>query len=83
MLRVIGRPTAAAARATASSPSGWTIDCTPIGASSSGAGISVPATITERSRSETSRSIRGTIRQRRNASWLERMVSSRPAPPNT
>ena len=83
VLSVIVSPTAAAARATASSPSSWTIDWTPIGASITGAGIGVPSTSTERSRWETSRSIRGTIRQRRNASRLARIVSSRPAPPNT
>ena len=55
-------------RALASSPSGWTIVWTPIGASRTGAGISVPSTVAPRSRSVTSRSIRGTIRQRRNAS---------------
>ena len=37
--RTIGTPSAAAARAVASSPSGWTIDCTPTGASSTGAGM--------------------------------------------
>ncbi len=81
MLRTIGSPTAAAARAVASSPSGLTIAWAPIGASTSGAGIRVFSTVTERSRSETSRSIRGTIRQRRNASRLERIVCSAPAPP--
>ena len=70
VLAIIGTPSAAAARAVASSPSAWTIFCTPIGASISGAGIAVPSTVVERSRSETSRSIRGTIRQRRKASRL-------------
>ncbi len=83
MLKVIVSPTAAAARATASSPSGSSIDCNPIGASATGAGIRVLSTVTARSRAETSRSIRGTIRQRRNASRFARTVVSRPAPPRT
>ncbi len=58
-----GSSCAAAARPTASSPSGWTIDCTPTGASSSGAGIDVPSTVVLRSRVEMSRSMRGTICQ--------------------
>ncbi len=83
MLAIIGSPIAAAARAEPSSPSSWTAFCTPIGASSSGAGISVPSTVVERSRSATSRSIRGTIRRRRNASRLAAIVSSVPAPAKT
>ncbi len=83
MLAIIGRPSAAAARAVASSPSSWTIFWTPIGASISGAGIGVPSTVVERSRSATSRSIRGTMRRRSNASRLARIVSSLPAPAKT
>ncbi len=78
-----GRPRAAAARAAASSASGWTIDCTPTGASSSGAGIVVPSTVADRSRTETSRSMRGTIFQRSNASAFAAIVRSAPAPPAT
>jgi hypothetical protein len=78
-----GTPRAAAARAAASSASGWTIDCTPTGASISGAGIAVPSTVVLRSRAETSRSIRGTIRRRSNASRFARIVCSAPAPPAT
>ena len=44
-------PAAAAPRAEASSPSGWRICCTPIGASITGAASRVPSTSTERSRS--------------------------------
>ena len=55
----IGRPSAAAARAVASSPSGWMIDCTPTGASSTGAGIRVPSTVVLRSRPSAPRSMRG------------------------
>src|SRR5215471_3229942 len=47
---IIGTPRSAAARAVASSPSGCTIDWTPIGASSTGAGISVPSTVVARER---------------------------------
>ena len=81
VLTAIGSPTAAAARAVASSPSGCMIDWTPTGASPTGAGAGVPSTVVDRSRAETSRSIRGTIRHRRNASTLARIVSSVPAPP--
>ena len=83
VLAIIGTPTAAAARAVASSPSGSRIAWTPIGASSNGAGIAVPSTVVERSRSATSRSIRGTVRQRRKAAALARIVSSLPAPAPT
>jgi hypothetical protein len=76
-------PTAAAARAEASSPSGWTIDCTPIGASSTGAGISWPSSVVDRSCWLTSRSRRGTIRSRSNARRLARAVAPLPALPAT
>jgi hypothetical protein len=81
VLATNGTPSDAAARAEASSPSGWRIDCTPTGAIITGAGISVPSISRERSRSETSSSIRGTMRQRRNAARFARIVSSVPAPP--
>jgi hypothetical protein len=83
VLTTIGTPIAAAARATAGSPSGWTIERTPIGASSTGAGIAVPSTVTERSVLETSRSIRGTILQCSKAARLARAVDSEPAEPAT
>ena len=83
VLAIIGAPTAAAARAVASSPSSWRIFWTPIGASISGAGMLVPSTVVERSRAATSRSIRGTIRRRPNASALARIVPSLPAPAPT
>ena len=70
-----------AARATASSACLWRIDCTPIGASRTGAGSRWPRISTERSRRSTSRRNRGTIRHRRKASRLARIVSSPPAPP--
>jgi hypothetical protein len=59
------------------------IDCTPTGASTIGAASSVSSTFVRRSRAETSRSIRGSSRQRRNASRFSRWVSSVPAPPKT
>ena len=77
-----GTPDRAAARAEASSPSGWRIDCTPIGAVSTGAAIVVPSTVRPSSRSETSLSMCGTIRWRANAARFSRIVSSVPDPPN-
>ena len=80
---VIGTPSRAAARAVASSPSGWTIVWTPTGASARGAGQSDPNGEIVRSRSATSRSIRGTIRQESKARRLDSSVSPVPADPNT
>ncbi len=79
----IGTPSSAAARAVASSPSGWTIDCTPMGASSSGAGIAVPSTVVDQSRTVVSRNIRGTRPYRSNAARFARIVAPEPAPPAT
>jgi hypothetical protein len=79
----IGTPSSAAARATASSPSGCTIDITPMGASRSGAGIGVPSRVVDQSRPVVSRSIRGTIPYRSNAARLARIVAPPPAPPAT
>lgn len=81
--RMKGTPVAAAARAAARSASGCMIDSTPIGASASGAGSRLPSTVTDRSRSRTSRSILGTIRQRSSASRLARSVRPLPALPAT
>lgn len=78
-----GTPSAAAARAAAGSASGCMIDSTPIGASASGAGSLRPSTVTDRSRPRTSRSIRGTMRQRSSASRLARSVRPPPALPAT
>ncbi len=78
------RPTAAAARATARSASGCTIESTPTGASITGAGIVVPSTVVSWARlAGIPRSIRGTRRQRSNAARLAAIVSSPPAPPAT
>ncbi len=80
----MGTPSRAAARATADSASGCTIDSTPTGASRTGAGIGVPSSVVVWSRwAGMPRSIRGTSRQRSNASRLARIVSSPPAPPAT
>jgi hypothetical protein len=81
--RIIGSPSSAAARATASSPSGCTIDWTPTGAVITGAGIGVPRTVVDRSRDVAPVSIRGTIRVRSNASRFARAVAPDPAAPAT
>jgi hypothetical protein len=83
VLSTIGTPNSRAARATASSASGWTIDITPTGPSITGAGMPVPSTLVARSRVVTSVSIRGTIRQRSKAARLAPTVVSSPAPPAT
>jgi hypothetical protein len=79
----IGSPSPAAARATPGSASACRIDSTPIGASSSGAGIAVPSTVVDQSRAVVSRSIRGTNPYRSNAARLARIVAPCPAPPAT
>ena len=78
-----GSSSAAAALAAASSASGCTIDCTPTGASMIGAGMCVPSTLVRSERTDTSRSMRGTICQAAKASRLARIVRSAPAPPET
>jgi len=80
---IIGTPRSAATRAVASSPSGCTIDWTPIGASSTGAGISVPSTVVARERFVASRSMRGTRRHLSNAARLARAVAPELAAPAT
>ena len=80
----IGTPSRAAARATASSPSGCTIDRTPTGASITGDGIVVPSTVVSCERAAgMPRSIRGTSRQEPKAARLASAVSSAPAEPST
>ena len=81
MERIIGTPSVAAARATATSASSWTISSTPTGHSRNGEGRRRPNSSIEVSRPETSRSIRGTIRQRSKPSRLARIVAPVPAPP--
>ena len=83
MLRIIGTRWAAAARATASSPSGCAIASTPTGASRNGTVSSVPSTVVPKDGVLTSVSIRGTIRHRRNASRFSLAVSPAPAEPAT
>jgi hypothetical protein len=81
--KIIGTPSAAAARAAAVSASRWAISSTPTGDSMRGAGTRRPKSSTLVSRSETSRSIRGTIRQRSKEASLARFVDSLPAPAAT
>ncbi len=81
--KIIGIPSAAAARATARSASRWASSSTPIGASRKGAGTRRPNSSTDVSRAETSRSTRGTIRRRSNAARFASIVLSSPAPPAT
>lgn len=81
--KTIGRPVAAAARATARSASGWTSSRAPTGPSSTGAGSRRPNSSTEVSRALTSRSTRGTTCQRSNAARSARAVASSPALPAT
>ncbi len=79
--KIIGTPAAAAALATATSPSGWASLSTPTGPSMIGDASSVPSTVLAYEAVLTSVSIRGTIRQRRNAAAFSLTLSSLPAPP--
>src|SRR5580698_7524759 len=83
VLRIMGTPAARAALATADSPSGWAMLSTPTGASRKGDASSVPSTVLAKDGVLTSVSIRGTIRQRRNASRFSLAVSPEPAAPAT
>ncbi len=79
--KTIATPAAAAALATATSPSGWASLSTPTGPSMIGDASSVPRTVLAYEAALTSVSIRGTIRQRRNAAAFSLTLSSLPAPP--
>ena len=81
VLRHIGTPVRAAARATASSASSCRIDSTPTGPSMTGAGKRVPRMSVLRSRTLTSPSIRGRICQASNARRFAVMLRPSPAPP--
>ncbi len=81
VLSTMGTPQAAAALATATSPPGCAMPSTPTGASSNGTARSAPSTVLAYDGLLTSVSIRGTIRQRRNASRFSRAVSPDPALP--
>ena len=81
VLRHIGTPVRAAARATASSASSCRIDRTPTGPSMTGAGKRVPRMSVLRSRTLTSPSIRGRICQASNARRFAVMLRPSPAPP--
>src|SRR6202042_3130586 len=78
LVNTYGTPTDAAARAIATSASGSSSSAAPTGPYSTGAGNVRPNSATVRSRRETSRSIRGTIFQRSNASRLARIVAPSP-----
>ena len=78
-LRPIAVPRAAAARATATSPSGWTA-CTPVGEMSTGSDSVCPITDVDRSRSAETLATWGAKPSSPNASTLSRSVSPRSAP---
>ena len=80
--RLKGSPARAAARATASSPSGSAMRAKPVGASTSGNGSRRPSRVTPVSTCDTSASTRGAKFQRRKASLLARSVTSSSAPPS-
>ena len=73
-------PAAAAARAVASSPSGWAIRCEAIGATMIGRAIGWPRIVVARETCDTSMSIRGTSHQRSQAARLPWKVCSSRAP---
>ena len=74
-------PTAAAARAIATSPSGSTSRCNATGATRKGIETSVPRTVVDALTEPTSTSTRGRSRRRANAATLSRSVRSSAAPP--
>jgi hypothetical protein len=76
-------PSSCVTRAAASSASGCTIDCTPIGEVITGAASCWPSTVVVRSRSVAPASMRGTMRQRSKASRLARAVAPVDAAPAT
>ena len=75
-------PAAAAAFATATSPSGWNSRWCPTGATITGSQIRVPITVVARSGSAMPASIRGRNRIRANAAIVSRSARSSPAPPS-
>ena len=75
-------PAAAAACATATSPSGWNSRWWPTGATITGSEMRVPITVVARSGSGIPPSIRGTNRIRANAAIVSRSARSSPAPPS-
>ena len=77
-------PSRAAARATADSASGCTIDSTPTGASITGAGMAVPSTVVAWLRTAgMPRSMRGTRRHESKAARFAAAVASTPDDPST
>jgi hypothetical protein len=79
---VYGSPARAAARATASSPSGSAMRLKPVGARTSGSGNVRPSSVVEGSTSPTSRSTRGRNVTAANAAALAAIVRSSSAPPS-
>ena len=73
-------PAAAAARAVASSPSGWASFCEAIGATITGRAIGWPRIVVASETVDTSTSMRGTSHQRPHAARLPRNVCSSRAP---
>ena len=79
--RHITVPAASAARAIATSPSGWASFWKATGATSTGCFSSAPSSSIRVLTSDTSTSTRGHSSQSANASTLRRRVRSSPAPP--
>jgi hypothetical protein len=80
VLRHIGVAAAEAARAMASSPSGWARRWYAVGAIPTGIAIRRPSRVVERSRVPTSTSTRGRSGSRSNAARFSRRVTSSFAP---
>ncbi len=74
-------PTAAEARAVATSPSGSARPCSAVGATRTGSDTTCPSTVVAFERDETSTSTRGRRTYRENAARFSRMVHSSSAPP--
>ena len=79
---VYGRSARAAARATASSPSGSAMRVNPVGERASGNGSGRPSNVVDVSMEATDRSTRGRNSMRAKASLLLRSVRSSSAPPS-
>ncbi len=80
---VKGTPAAPAARAVASSASGWASPWAAIGAIASGSAVGVPSIVVDGSTTLTSTRTRGRTVRRRHASSFAARVASSPAPPAT
>ena len=80
---VYGSPCRCAARAAAISPAGCIIRVYPVGARTSGSGVTEPRNAAVVSASDTFTSVRGWNRYCRNALVLARSDTSSSAPPST